>query len=213
MVYKPRLDGRAARAPPCHRCPRGRSHPFVACPAEGGHGSSTRISNSGDDFREGGHRSSLLKRRAAAIRYRRLMASSMPSTRRRFSPGQLALHAEALRSIVLASLAIRLLPFPRVTALGARPARRREPVEIAVLRGPVRGWGRRVPWRALCFETAVALRMMLARRGSARSPLRYRAGGGAQGSCLAERRGRCRDRRREADGFTEVGTFLPAPPR
>jgi hypothetical protein len=141
------------------------------------------------------------------------MASSVPSTRR-FAPVQLALHAEALGAILLASLAIRLLPFPRVTALGARPARRGKPVPIAVLRGPVRGWARRVPWRSLCFESAVALRMMLARRGIG-STLHY---GAAQKKGLKAHvwlsvgedvviGGSA------AHGFAEVGTFPPGPPR
>jgi hypothetical protein len=94
------------------------------------------------------------------------MATPVRSTRRRLAPRRLALHAEALAAIVLASLAIRLLPFPRVVSVGARPRRRQgAAADVAALRGPVRGWGNRVPWRALCFETAVALRMMLARRG------------------------------------------------
>jgi hypothetical protein len=142
------------------------------------------------------------------------MASSVPSTRRRFSPGQFALHAEAATAMVLASLAIRLLSFPRVTALGARPAGIRQMVDVATLRGPVRGWGRRVPWRALCFESALALRLMLARRGVG-STLHY---GIAQSEGLKAHVWLSVDGDvviggAEADGFTEVGTFPPRPTR
>jgi hypothetical protein len=101
------------------------------------------------------------------------VAIPITSGRRRLAPARLALHAEAVCAVVLASLAIRLLPFPRVVALGSRPKRvHGESADVAALRGPVRGWASRVPWRALCFETAVALRMMLARRGIA-STLHY----------------------------------------
>lgn len=142
------------------------------------------------------------------------MASSVPSTRRRFSPGQLALHAEALGAIVLASLAIRLLAFPRVMALGARPARIRQPVDVATLRGPVRGWGRRVPWRALCFESALALRLMLARRGTG-STLHYGIArtDGLKAHVWLSVGDEIVIGGAEADGFTEVGTFPPGPPR
>lgn len=142
------------------------------------------------------------------------MAITVPSMRRRFSPGQLALHMEALGAILLASLAIRLFPFPRVMALGARPARRGEPVEIAVLRGPVRGWGRRVPWRALCFESAVALRMLMARRGIG-STLHYgiSSEGGLKAHVWLSVGQNVVIGGAEADGFTEVGTFPPGPPR
>jgi len=142
------------------------------------------------------------------------MASSVPTMRRRFSPGQLALHAEALFWIVLASLAIRLLPFPRVVALGARPSRRRDEECIAAVRGPVRGWARRVPWRALCFESALALRLMLARRGVG-STLHYGIDQteGLKAHVWLSVGGNVVIGGAEAEGFTEVGTFPPEPPR
>ena len=143
------------------------------------------------------------------------MASSVPSMRRRrFSLARLALHAEALGSILLASLAIRLLPFPRVAALGSRPAAGRGDADVAMLRGPVRGWARRVPWRAKCFESGVALRMMLARRGVG-STLHYGIAReeGLKAHVWLSVGDEIVIGGREADGFTEVGTFPPAPPR
>jgi hypothetical protein len=101
------------------------------------------------------------------------MAGEARSLRRRLTPAQLALHAETIASVVAASLAIRLLPFPRVVAA---PRVRRKggetQSELVRARAAVRAWCRRVPWRALCFESAVALRAMLARRGIA-STLHY----------------------------------------
>ena len=102
------------------------------------------------------------------------MASSAPRRQRRLTPAQLALHGEALTAVVLASLAIRLLPFRRVVAArAARPGSAgRGQADLPRLRAAVRAWCRRVPWRAKCFESAVALRAMLARRGVA-STLHY----------------------------------------
>jgi Transglutaminase-like superfamily len=92
------------------------------------------------------------------------MAVNHPISAKRLAPRRIALHAEALAAVIGASLAIRLLPFPRVVA--ARPAPRQGgDADIALLRAVVRAWSRRVPWRALCFESALALRTMLRRRG------------------------------------------------
>lgn len=94
--------------------------------------------------------------------------------RRRLAPARFALHAETIASLVAASLAIRLLPFRRVVAAPRLRAKRGEGRSAAVVsaRAAVRAWCRRVPWRALCFESAVTLRAMLARRGIA-STLHY----------------------------------------
>lgn len=101
------------------------------------------------------------------------MAGETRSLRRRLTPAQLALHAETIAAVVAASLAIRLLPFPRVVAAPRVRGRREEGrSDVVRARGAVRAWCRRVPWRALCFESAVALRAMLARRGIA-STLHY----------------------------------------
>jgi hypothetical protein len=104
------------------------------------------------------------------------MAGTASSRAHRLSPARLALHAEALASVVAASLAIRLLPFRRVVE-ARPPGRARGEVDIALLRAAVRAWARRVPWRAKCFESGVALRAMLARRGIP-STLHYGIGSG-----------------------------------
>jgi hypothetical protein len=92
------------------------------------------------------------------------MAANPPSLAKRLAPRRLALHAEALAAVVVASLAIRLLPFARIVAARAAPAKAGD-ADVALLRAMVRAWCRRVPWRALCFESALALRTMLRRRG------------------------------------------------
>ncbi|WP_343345184.1 lasso peptide biosynthesis B2 protein [Sphingomicrobium sp. XHP0239] len=75
--------------------------------------------------------------------------------------------AEALRDLVVASVALRRRSFEELVAgtQSARPpadnrtARRIERV--------IRGWARRLPWRPMCFEQALAAQRMLARRGYA----------------------------------------------
>ena len=87
---------------------------------------------------------------------------------------------EAALTLAFASAAIRLLPFRRVAAIaGRRPARRRlDPAaaetEAARIRWAVNAWGRRVPWRAVCFQRGLAAHLMLRRRGLA-SQLHYGA--------------------------------------
>jgi hypothetical protein len=88
--------------------------------------------------------------------------------KRRRGPGDYALLAEALAAVAAASLAIRLLPFRRVGALASRRPRRPRPAEageIARLRRAVQAWARRAPWRVVCFQSALALQMLLRRRG------------------------------------------------
>ncbi|HEX8655150.1 MAG TPA: lasso peptide biosynthesis B2 protein [Allosphingosinicella sp.] len=92
------------------------------------------------------------------------MAGQRPSLAKRLAPRRIALHAEALAAVVGASLAIRLLPFPRVVAARVAPEKAGD-ADVVLLRGAVRAWCRRVPWRALCFESALALRTLLRRRG------------------------------------------------
>lgn len=92
------------------------------------------------------------------------MAGNHAKSARRLTPRRIALHAEALAAVIGASLAIRLLPFPRIVAARTAPERAGD-ADIALLRAVVRAWCRRVPWRALCFESALALRTMLRRRG------------------------------------------------
>jgi hypothetical protein len=85
---------------------------------------------------------------------------------------------EALLSLALASLAIRLMPFRRTVALMPAMAGRSEPADaerdrqIAQCRWAVVAWADRVPWRAVCFQRGLALHLMLRRRGIA-SVLHY----------------------------------------
>jgi hypothetical protein len=76
--------------------------------------------------------------------------------------------AEALPALILASVAIRLVPFRR---LADRASRRgsgggtADEAYLRKLRWAVDAWGKRVPWRALCFERGLAVHQMLHRRG------------------------------------------------
>lgn len=79
--------------------------------------------------------------------------------------------AEALMMLAGASVMIAVLPFRRVAALsGARPvrgARALDDARVDQLGQAVRGWARRVPWRAVCFQQGLAVHLMLRRRGVA----------------------------------------------
>lgn len=77
--------------------------------------------------------------------------------------------AEALVALVLASLLIRLLRFRRVAGIAAR-GRQGTPASAAqaqAIARAVAAWGRRVPWRAVCFQQGLAAQLMLRRRGLA----------------------------------------------
>jgi len=85
-------------------------------------------------------------------------------------PAPPALLAEAGAAILAASLAIRLRPFrdlaERLENPGTeRPAADRETAYW--IRRSVLAWGRRLPWRAKCFEQGLAAAWMLRRRGLA----------------------------------------------
>ncbi|HEX8263552.1 MAG TPA: lasso peptide biosynthesis B2 protein [Allosphingosinicella sp.] len=105
---------------------------------------------------------------------------SAPATRPRAERRSLSdwlLLSEALAALTLASLAIAILPFRWVaSAASARgPAKPRVDAEmVRRVRGAVQGWGRRVPWKAVCFQRGLALHWMLRRRGI-RSVLLYGA--------------------------------------
>jgi hypothetical protein len=93
-------------------------------------------------------------------------AARSPATRRTLSDWLLL--AEALAALALASLAIALLPFRKVAAAASARGRgepRTDPVMVRRVRGAVNGWGRRVPWKAVCFQRGLALHWMLRRRG------------------------------------------------
>jgi hypothetical protein len=95
--------------------------------------------------------------------------------RRRRSLAEHVVLAEALAAVAAASVAIKAAPFKRVAAYASRaPARPRpaRPGEVARLRRAVEAWARRTPWRTVCFQQALALQMLLRRRGIA-SVLHY----------------------------------------
>ncbi len=79
----------------------------------------------------------------------------------------LALLAEAGRDVAAASIAIRLRPFDRIVRALERPTvRPAADAETAYwVRRAVSAWGRRLPWRARCFEQGLAAVAMLRRRG------------------------------------------------
>ena len=99
------------------------------------------------------------------------MAATRPGRPIGWRQGRLL--AEAGLALAVASARLRLLPFKHIVSGGDRPGRARvDPAELASLRWAVEAMARRVPWRALCFERALALRALLRRRGIA-SVLHY----------------------------------------
>ncbi|HEX8191837.1 MAG TPA: lasso peptide biosynthesis B2 protein [Allosphingosinicella sp.] len=98
------------------------------------------------------------------------MSVQRPIPRRNY-----ALLAEALAAVAAASAAIKAAPFKTVGRFASRrPARPRQaaPGEIAALKRAVLAWARRTPWRVVCFQQALALQILLRRRGIA-STLHY----------------------------------------
>ncbi|HEX8527502.1 lasso peptide biosynthesis B2 protein [Allosphingosinicella sp.] len=94
------------------------------------------------------------------------MAFSAPIARfARLSWRDRMLLAEALATLAAASLAIRVLPFRSIAAFAARPPRRQGEADVARLRWAVQACRRRVRWRAVCFQSGLALHAMLRRRG------------------------------------------------
>lgn len=81
----------------------------------------------------------------------------------------LGLYVEALATLIVASLAIRLVPFAKVAgwAVGRRYDRNDRRGDVAAVRRVTLAWCRRVPWRALCMEQGVTAAHMLSRRGAA----------------------------------------------
>jgi len=92
--------------------------------------------------------------------------SSIARKPRRLGLAEHLLLAETLASLALASAAIKLVPFKTLTERVSRPPRRaRRAADLKKLRWAVDAWGRRVPWKAVCFQRALALHAMLRRRG------------------------------------------------
>jgi len=146
------------------------------------------------------------------------MAAATPRRRKLGTTNRLLL-AEALPALVLASLAVKLVPFRRVAALASRPVRRRavaaDPAYLRKMRWAVEAWGKRAPWRAVCFQRGLALHWMLRRRGIA-SILHYGVAkdgeAGLRAHVWVSVDGRDVIGGEEATGFAQVASF-PAPAR
>lgn len=84
-------------------------------------------------------------------------------------PGPVLL-ARVLAIMLLASIAIRLMPFPRLARGMAATSRALPPAPasvIASLRRAIEAWARRLPWRTLCFEQGLTAHWLLGRAGYA----------------------------------------------
>ena len=92
---------------------------------------------------------------------------------RRLSWLDRALLLEAFLFVMVASIAIAMLPFRKLGTLAGRPVTPPEPSQqarsliIKRTRWAVVAVATRVPWRALCFQQGLAAQLMLRRRGVA----------------------------------------------
>lgn len=86
----------------------------------------------------------------------------------------------------MASLLIALLSFRRIAALAASRTHETSatPAQAQAIARAVTAWGRRVPWRAVCFQQGLAVQLMLRRRGLA-AALYYGAAHDAEGQLVA----------------------------
>ena len=85
-------------------------------------------------------------------------------------PASPALLAEAGLEILKATLAIRMRPFRKVAEQLDNPSADRPEADAETaywVRRAVAAWGRRLPWRAKCFEQGLAAAWMLRSRGLA----------------------------------------------
>ena len=85
-------------------------------------------------------------------------------------PAPPALLAEAGAAILAATLAIRLRSFRALAERLDNPHADRSAADSEMaywIRRAVAAWGRRLPWRAKCFEQGLAAAWMLRRRGHA----------------------------------------------
>jgi Transglutaminase-like superfamily len=89
----------------------------------------------------------------------------------RFSRQDRLLVVETVLYLAVAGFGIALLRFRHVAVLAARPTRRPEPPpqeclrKVRLIRWAILATARRVPWRAFCFQQALAAQLMLRRRG------------------------------------------------
>ena len=123
--------------------------------------------------------------------------------------------AEALLTLVLASLAIRLLPFRKVVGAAASTDRSGGTADSTGETArktvwAVRAWARRVPWKAVCFQQGLAVHVMLRRRGIA-SHLHYGVSqaDGLKAHVWVSAAGRDVIGGEEAAGFTCLATYPP----
>jgi hypothetical protein len=125
--------------------------------------------------------------------------------------------AEALPALAFASLAVKLAPFRRLAAWASSWGRDGAAVAaddafLRKARWSVEAWGRRVPWRTVCFQKGLALHFMLRRRGIA-SVLHYgvrqEAGDGLKAHVWVTVDGRPAIGGEEAPGFACLATFPP----
>ncbi|VVS98202.1 conserved hypothetical protein [Sphingomonas aurantiaca] len=93
---------------------------------------------------------------------------------------------EALAMLAMASLLIAILSFRRIAAIAAvrRSATAATPAQARAIERAVAAWGRRVPWRAVCFQQGLAAQLMLRRRGLA-AALYYGAARDETGQLIA----------------------------
>jgi GNAT superfamily N-acetyltransferase len=127
-----------------------------------------------------------------------------------------ALLVEALATLTLASLAIRLLPFRSLmrAASAIGPANGGASFDPRVRRSvwAVQAWARRVPWRAVCFQRGLAVHVMLRRRGIG-SVLHYGVSqaDGLKAHVWVRAAGHDVIGCEEAAGFTCLATWPPVP--
>ena len=141
--------------------------------------------------------------------------AAAPPRRRPLGPTNRRLLAEALPALVLASLAVKLVPFRRLASAASRRGRSdgsADPAFLRKARWSVDAWARRVPWRAVCFQKGLALHFMLRRRGIA-SVLHYgvakAAADGLKAHVWVCVEGVAVIGGEEAGGFACVATFPP----
>jgi Transglutaminase-like superfamily len=131
--------------------------------------------------------------------------------------GDRLLLAEALLTLGVASLAIRLLPFRRVVGAAGAADRRGAATDSAgetarKVAWAVSAWARRVPWKAVCFQQGLSVHVMLRRRGIA-SHLHYGVSqaDGLKAHVWVSAAGRDVIGGEEAAGFTCLATYPPLP--
>ena len=132
---------------------------------------------------------------------------------RRRSVGEVAAFAEAWLSLSAAAVVLKTMPFERVMrATAPHSPRHLADSEVDRLVWAVSAARRRSWLRAVCIESALALRSMLGRRGVA-STLHYgvrKEGEGLQAHVWLSLGGRIVIGGETAEQFTEVATFDPS---